>query len=399
MTRPGRRFIESLVATATAALVAVFGACGGGVGTGGTGGFASNYTYGQITGFGSVIVSDVRFDDSAAQVVDDRGTTRSRDELRLGMTVSIDSGAITQGTSGREAKAGVVRFGSVLEAPITSANGAGGTFVALGQTVRLQASTVFDDDFGAGPTSLAAGRNVEVHGYVDAATQSIIATRVEGFAPAGSFKARGVVAALDAAARRMRIGAAEFDYAGATDVPSDLAAGRVVTVYVQPTADPAGRWVVTRVDAGSISAPSGNHDSADVRGVVTAFTSTTSFVVNDVAVDARTATFPDGTAFGLGSRVKVEGRVESKVLIASKVEIDSDDRVRGEGIKLRGNIEAVDAANRTFQLRRSTVDYGSSGVSFDNGSASDIAVGREVEVEGELSSDGTRVDARRIKFR
>lgn len=393
-----RRIVLQAAAVLAAAAAALLG-CGGGVGTGGTGAFSSNYTYGQITGFGSVIVSDVRFDDSSAQVVDDRGNARSRDELRLGMTVSIDSDAIVQGTSGREAKAGVVRFGSVLEAPITSVDAAGGTFAALGQTVRLQASTVFDDDFGAGPSSLATGGNVEVHGYVDAATQSIIATRVEGFTPAGSFKARGVVATLDATARRMRIGAAEFDYAGATDVPSDLAVSKIVTVYVRSTVDAAGRWVVTRFNAGSISAPTGNHDSADVRGVVTAFTSTASFVVNDTTVDARAAAFPDGTAFGLGSRVKVEGRVESGVLVASKVEIDSDDKVRGEGIRLRGNIETVDTARRTFKVRGSTVDYGVSGVSFDNGSAADVVVGREVEVEGQLSRDGTRVEARRIKFR
>jgi hypothetical protein len=392
-----RSMVLTLAAFASPA--AMLGGCGGGVGSGGTGDFSSNYTYGQITGFGSVIVNAVRFDDSAARVVDDRGNTRSRDDLRLGMTVSVDSDAVVQGTSGREAKAGVVRFGSVLESPIASVDAVGGTFVALGQTVRLQASTVFDDDFGAGPSSLVAGRNVEVHGYVDAATQSIIATRIEGFTPAGSFKARGVIATLDGAARRMRIGAADFDYASATDVPSNLAAGLTVTVYVQTTADAAGRWVVSRFNSGSISAPSGNHDSADVRGVVTAFTSTSSFVVNDVTVDARAAAFPDGTAFALGSRVKVEGRVEGGVLIASKVEIDSDDKVRGEGIKLRGNIEAVDTAGRTFEVRGSTVDYSGSGVRFDDGSAADIVVGREVEVEGQLSSDGTRVEAQRIKFR
>ena len=40
--------------------------CGGGVGTGGTG----TYAAGPITGFGSVIVNDIRFDDGAAMADD-----------------------------------------------------------------------------------------------------------------------------------------------------------------------------------------------------------------------------------------------------------------------------------------------------------------------------------------
>jgi Domain of unknown function (DUF5666) len=374
------------------------GACGGGVGTGGTGDLSSNYTYGQISGFGSIIVNGVRYDDSAAQVLDDRGGSRSRDDLRLGMTVSIDSEAITQGTTGPQAKAGVVRFGTVLEAAISSIDTAGNQFVALGQTVRVQTTTVFDDSLVSGLAALSVGMPVEVHGYVDSTTQSIIATRIEGFTPAGTFKVRGLVTSLDATARSLHIGAADFDYSAAADVPASLAVGQLTTVYVQSVPGASGRWLVSRFNAGSISSPSGDHDSADVRGVVTAFTDTTNFVVNDVRVDARSASFPDGTGFTLGSRVKVEGRVEGGVLIAQKVEIDSDDRVRDEGIELHGSIESVDVGSQTFRVRGNTVFYGSSGIEFEDGTAADIAVGREVEVEGKLSADGTRVVAEKIKF-
>jgi hypothetical protein len=89
------------------ALVIVFAACGGGVGTGGTG----TYTYGPITGFGSIIVGGVRFDDSLARVEDDDGTTRSRSELKLGMTVGIDSDSVASNANGSVATAASVRFG------------------------------------------------------------------------------------------------------------------------------------------------------------------------------------------------------------------------------------------------------------------------------------------------
>ena len=62
---------------ALAALAAVLLLRCGGVGTGGTGGFASSL----ITGFGSVIVGDVEFDDRTAIVLDDareRGVSRRR---------------------------------------------------------------------------------------------------------------------------------------------------------------------------------------------------------------------------------------------------------------------------------------------------------------------------------
>ncbi len=371
--------------------------CGGGVGTGGTGDFSSNFTYGQITGFGSVIVSGVRFDDSDATVVDDRGVTRSSDSLRLGMTVSVDSAAITQDTSGRQAKASVVRFGSVVEGPVTSVDTVNSSFVVLGQTVRVGSTTVFDDSLGAGLSALSASMAVEVHGYVDVATRSIIATRVERQGTTTEYKARGVIVAVDATGRTLRIGNADFDYAAATGVPSDLSVGRVVTVYVQLASSSAGRFVVSRFNSASISAPSGDHDSCDIRGVVTAFTDTRRFSVNDTIVDASSATFPDGTAFALGSRVKVEGRFEAGVLIAREVEIDSDDRVRGEGIDLRGAIESVDTASQTFRLRGNTVFYGGN-VRFDDGGIANLIVGASVRVKGVLSADRTRVNATEIKF-
>ena len=52
-----------------------FGACGGGVETGGTG--AGSYVQGPVMGFGSVIVAGVRFDEADAPVEDADGANRS----------------------------------------------------------------------------------------------------------------------------------------------------------------------------------------------------------------------------------------------------------------------------------------------------------------------------------
>jgi hypothetical protein len=268
------------------------------------------------------------------------------------------------------------------KAPITSIDTAGNRFVALGQTVRVQASTVFDDSLAGNLAALSPGTMVEVHGFLDAATSSIVATRIEGSSRIDRFKARGRVTALDAAARRLRIGDADFDYGTAADAPGALAVGQPVTVYVQPVPDPQGRWVVAGFGVRSPSRPSDDLRHADLRGVVTAFTDARRFVVNDTTVDATAAQFPDGTSFGMGSRVKVEGRLSAGVLVAAKVELESDDEIRDEGIDLRGAIESLDAAATTLRLRGTAVFYGGNNVRFEGGTAARLDVGVRVRVKG-----------------
>src|SRR5690349_10437722 len=77
------------------ALLVVAG-CGGdgGVDSGGTGASPQSFASGPITGFGSVIVAGVHFDESSAQVQDADGNTRPASGLQLGMTVDVRGGAI-----------------------------------------------------------------------------------------------------------------------------------------------------------------------------------------------------------------------------------------------------------------------------------------------------------------
>ena len=93
--------------------------CGGGsdgVGSGGTGTFSS----GTITGFGSIIVNGVRYDDSGSRVLDAGGRTRSSADLRLGMVVEIEASEIrTDPVSGRRtASASSIRYGTEIEGPV-----------------------------------------------------------------------------------------------------------------------------------------------------------------------------------------------------------------------------------------------------------------------------------------
>ncbi|MEK8032565.1 DUF5666 domain-containing protein [Ideonella sp. DXS29W] len=381
-------------------MAAVLAACGGGGGGSDSTGTTppppagtSSFTSGAITGFGSVIVNGVRFDDSGAEVVDDDGQRHERDELRLGEQVEIEASSIDRASG--QGVATRIRFGSEMVGPVASIDGAAQTLVVLGQTVAIGTATVFDDDLAGGFSGLTVGQVVEVHAQFDAAQGVYRATRIETEDTPAAYKLRGLVEALDAAGRTFRIGSTVINYSDATDVAENLANGvRVrVTLRTEPV---SGQWMATRVQAGERH--HGDHDEAEVRGLITAWTSATEFSVNGLPVDARTASFPDGqTGVVLGANVEVEGAIVNDVLVATKVQLEDEHEHEheNEAYELHGAITAADANARTFALRGVTVAYTDATV-FRDLSASDLTVGRKVEVKGALSADGTRVDATRI---
>ena len=389
---------RTLRALGVTLLLTVIG-CGGGVETGGTGPTGSSFVEGPVSGFGSVIVAGIRFDESSARVEDADGTLRNRSELRLGMRVEIDGGRVVDDSDGgRSASADRVRIVAELLAPVTLI-GPGGLFIeVLGQVVRINAATVIDGVAG-GLAALAVGDVVEVHGFVDTATliDGYVATRIERrSAPPPAYRVRGLVRDLDTAARTLRIGTQMFDLS-ATGVPAGLANGQIVRLVVR-TARVSGRWPVSAISP--VSRQLLDRDEAQVEGLVTSFTSLSRFEVNGITVDAGNASFANGSAGVVrGARVKVRGNAAGGVLVASSVALRSDDDSFNEGVDIRDLIATVDSAAQTFTLRGITVFYGNA-PRVDNGSLADLVngVGRSVRVRGVLSADRTRVLASRIEF-
>lgn len=375
---------------ALAGLVAAIAGCGGGVGVGGTGAFAS----GPISGFGSVIVNGIEFEDAGARVEDEDGGASSSAALRLGMVVEIDSGPIGGSAAAPTASATRIRYASELLGTVDAVDTAAGTLVVLGQTVQVGPTTVFDDRLASGLAGVAVGSTVEVYGFFDAANARYSATRIEPLAAQPAFfKVRGPVHDLDTAARRFMIGAGRFAY---TSAPDGLADGAFLRVRVDTT-PVGGDWIVQSFGEGRRRLP--DLDRVEIRGLVTTFDSTTSFSVNGQPVDATNAAFPDGIAgLGLGARVEVRGAVADGVLKATEVEVEDADDPTDE-FELKGAIESHLPALQLFVLRGVTVFYGAPGVEFEDGDASDIAAGAEVEVRGALAEDGTQLLATRIRFR
>lgn len=379
-----------VAAVLAAALVA---ACGGGGGGGSTDGgtTASTFAAGPITGFGSIIVDGVRFDDSAAEVENEDGGG-SRDDLKLGTMVEIESEAIDDSTG--RAKALRIRFGSETVGPVASVAADGSSFVMLGQTVDLKPETVRDDSL---PTDVAAwaGLVVEVHGVVDATTGHIVATRVEDKADAAFYKLRGVIADLDTTAKTFKIGDALISYANVADadLPALFDNGLKVRVRLQTT-QVDGAWVAVTIRSGVRKVE--DHDVARLRGTVTAFTDETHFEVNGVAVDASSARIDNGPV-SLGARVEVRGKATDGTVVATRVKVlaEDDDAIRG--IELHGTIGNLDTTAKTFELRGVKVDY-SGTVIFKDGAEANLANDVQVEVKGRLSSDRSTLTAVLIEF-
>jgi hypothetical protein len=371
-------------------------ACGGG-GMEGTGSFG--YTAGPVAGFGSIIVNDVRFDESGARIENEDGSALSRDALRLGMGVEVDSGAITVSTGGSNAVASRVRRVTALVGIVGARDAAAGTLTVFGQPVRTNAGTVFDDALPSGLASVVIGSVVVVDGLLDAGTGVTTATRLAPGSASEDFRIRGVVSGLDTAALKFLIGSQTFSYTSAS-APAGLANGAIVRLRVQPEPDSLGYWdVVSSSEA--VRVPDDDTET-EVEGRVSAFTSSSRFEVDGLPVDASAARFePSAAAVVAGVRVEVEGTMQSGVLVATRVKVEDEDGGSGGGggdeIEVSGAITSVDSTNRRFVVRNTTIVYDDD-TRFDGGSEADLLVGREVEVRGALDAGQTAVRAERIEF-
>ena len=388
-------------------------ACGGGgsvdPGTGGTGSFSR----GAITGFGSIIVNGVRHDDSGASVSDEDDEDspgRGKDELKLGMVVTVTG---TAGTGTGTATAQVITFGSELKGPVRSVNGsttntgsATGTptavtgtqtLVILGQTVIIGTRTVFDPlSLPGGFADIMVGDILEVHGHLDPAANTLMATRINLEGNANHYKITGSVNGLVTTTKSFKIGSETISYATvpADKLRVDLKDGITVKVRLSTSQLVTGTWDATRIKPAAKKAE--NKNRAEVEGIITEFTSTSKFSVGGIPVDASNARFDKGTAgIELGARVEVKGAIVDGVLIASRVKLEDDDDEDNQN-ELHGVVSKFDAAAKTFELRGIKVTYTAS-TQFEDGSLSMLKDGAKVEVKGAPAPSGG-VLAAKIEF-
>jgi len=372
-------------------------ACGGGgggdiagIGSGGTG----SYSSGAISGYGSIIVNTVHYDEATATIRDDDGLVLGAQDLKLGMVVEVDGGDIRteQATGKQRASANRITVRSELIGTISSISG--NLVTVLDQQIDVLPTTTFDDATN-GVAGLKNGDSIEVYGFARP-DGSYAAARIERLAAAPArLKLRGIVTSIDATGRTLNIGAALIDYSGISNPPT-LTVGRFVRADLAPARN-AGKWVAIALDGRqnqAASAPQGRR--VELEGFITEVVSNTRFSVDGVMVNADGVTaLPANLA--RGDRVEVKGVSAGDGSVTAttvKREDGSDD---GEPFELEGRVTALDAGSKRFTIRDVVVDYGTV-TRYDDGAESDLRDNRKVEVKGTLASDGRTVLADRIKF-
>lgn len=370
----------------------VLSGCGGG-GSDGAAAAKSGYAFGRISGFGSVVVNGVHYDETNAVIEDEDGQSYDDSELHLGMMAEIESRDHDESSGTPKATAEKIRLIGLMRGPVE--NVANGSIVVLGQTVALTATTVFGESFVGGAGAITPGSVVKVYGTLDTTSGAYTATRIEAASDAGPYKLRGVVTAYDPALKTLTIGTALIDLSGVA-APSDLAVGSVVRVKLQTTQS-NGSWVATHLK--TIHFRPHDNDHTEVEGTISEFTSATSFSVDGLPVDASNAKFEDGSAgLDAGVRVEVEGALVNGVLIATKVEIKSEASDDHDGFEVEGLITAIDSEAGTFVVRGVTIAV-SQATGFVGGTLADLRLEARVEVHGSLAADGVTLAADRIEFK
>jgi hypothetical protein len=329
---------NNILALASAALLCACGGGGGGTtagstaptgggSSGGTSGIqGSGIALGSITGFGSIFVNGVEWRTTSAQFTIDGQSGGREDQLRVGKVVTVRGTLDASGTTG---SATTVDYSDSLEGPVSAKNVAAGTLLVLGQTVRITASTRFDDNITPRALAgIAVGDRIEVSGFPDAAG-AVVASYVEKKPAAGAFEITGPVSNLNAGASTFSINALTVDYSAATVSNGTLAAGATVEVKGSTLlASGALRATSVEVKTG-LGARSG--DQLELEGYLTRFGSTADFDINGqrVATDSATRFELNGLPLALNAKVEAEGSVNSAgTLVARKVEVKRDASTR-----------------------------------------------------------------------
>ncbi len=316
---------------------------------------------GVITGFGSVFVNGVEYETGSSSVILD-GVAGQDSNLKIGMVVTVEGSVNKDGIHGTATH---INYADELEGIVTATNIAAdgtGTLTVMGQTVTIDAATVFESKVTsiAGIGDVAEGNIVEVSGY-SSGTGTILATRVEvkkaALDAGDEIEVKGVIAELDTTAQTFMLGTLMVHY-GDAQVEHTLANGLYVEVKsnTAPTAD--NMLMATKVEIegdGKKGVDGKSGDEFELEGVVSSVNADkTEFVLNGqtVLVDSGTE-FENGTADALtvDAKLEVEGTLNADgKLVADEIKFRHE-----ASIKIRANVEAIDTTAGTITVLGQTV--------------------------------------------
>ncbi len=268
-------------------------------GTGGTGISVS----GPISGFGSIVINGVHYDERGAHITVD-GASVDGSALRLGMVADVSG---TRAADGLTGVADSIVVWSVAQGAITQVEGS--TFTVMGMRLALHSMSVVDVD------RLSEGRYVQVWGLqADTSGRSWQVTRVAA-ADSSPSVVTGTVKKHDGVRSVNGI-----------RLVGDKAHGlsEDVIYRLQGQWDGEGQQLeVQSVRRVEVAHPAASGKEVEIEGVVTSTLSGSRFTLGAVTVDA-SAVLDMAATLQVGQRVEVEGRWQGAVLVATEVEREDD---------------------------------------------------------------------------
>ena len=363
-----------------ALLASALSACGGGginlaalPGTGGTGIVAE----GSISGFGSVILNGIKFDDtqaSAAGAVLVDGASVTSAELRLGMVAAVRGerslAAPTTGTATSIEVWSVAR-GTVSDLSDLSVSKLAGTFNVAEMKIRTTANTVLDGINADAPW--ADGMSVVVWGLqatADASTWT--ATRVARVAASPDWVLSGMVKLEDD-------GVYLNDLLLTGAALTGLQQGTLVRVQGRFTDSDEMAVSSVKVLAATSYAPSTGSELT-LEGYVSTALVNGRFGLGQWVVDA--SALSSTAQIVVGAEVSVTGTYQNGVLQARALDVE-DEQV-SKLVEIEARIESFTSV-ANFVLRGQRCD--ATGASMKSGVAQRLAVGVKVKVQGTRAGD------------
>lgn len=339
--------------------VACGGGGGGSVAGGGIGG--TGITSGTVTGFGSVYVNGVEYfmentmlyiDDDFQQDNVSEDNFNLEDVLDLDMVVTVTWQENADGTFTATSVAydeeveGPVAAGSLADEDATTQTR---QFTVLGVAVTVGRNSTSFIGWANGYEDIAEGEVVEVSGFFDE-NGVLVATRVEKEADLQlhtEIEIKGVVAGYTSGDTEFNLGDITVAI-GSITLPQGFADGEIVEVHgVVTELAPVITISATEIEIEDDGLGDTGDATVSLEGIVTSYTSNSSFEVNGYAVDATGALFEPTSlevTLGLGDRVEVEGPIIGGVLMASAVE------ARGNEVRINAVAIAVSQIEGTILL-------------------------------------------------
>jgi hypothetical protein len=351
-------------------------------------------TVGPVTGFGSVIVNGIRYDDSAARMeIEDEDDDKGG--LKLGMVVRVEGKINDDGVTG---KADRIEMGAEVRGPVETVDAANKTFIAMGATVKINDATLFERVL-PDLSDLKAGDIVQVHGLPDSAGV-ITASRVQK-RPAQAnavYKTVGAVAAnLAPTTTSFKLGTLTVNYTDTAnvfrDLPNPIPAGTLVRVKTR--AAPVNNAITASHIRPFVAKPANDAAEAEVKGFVSDKNGDDFKVAGIAAKVSATTVYLGGSAADLkdGALVEVEGGVLNGVIQVRKVKLEDRDGKENE-FEFKGAITDFVSIS-DFKVKGQKIDASKAQIQLRPGTSA-LANGLTVEVKGK-QMNGDVLIATRVK--